>query len=79
MVDPSRVPWILSDAARLVGRGEIVVFGSGALAMWLADPPASRDVDIWVDPPERGEIVEAVMGEMSWGRIRARRPSTRVR
>jgi hypothetical protein len=46
MVEPGQVEPILSDAARLLGEGEIVVFGSAALALWLRDPPASRDVDL---------------------------------
>lgn len=66
MVDPGDVERILYDAARLVRSGRIVVFGSSALAFWLDDPPASRDVDVWVEPPDRGEAVEALMGEMSW-------------
>ncbi len=66
MVDPRDIPRILLDAARVVRSGEVVVFGSGALAFFLDDAPATRDVDVWVDPAERGEIVEAVMGELSW-------------
>lgn len=66
MVDPDEVPRVVADAARLLQRGELVVFGSSALAFWLADAPRSRDVDVWIDPPERGEIVEALMGELSW-------------
>jgi hypothetical protein len=66
MVNPEDVQQILSDAARLVAAGEIVVFGSAALAFWLSDPPMSRDVDVWVLPSDRGELVEALMGELSW-------------
>lgn len=66
MVAPDDVARVLNDAARLVGRGEIVVFGSAALASWLRDAPHTRDVDLLVDPPERGEVVEALMGELSW-------------
>lgn len=66
MVDPKDIPRIVIDAVRLVRSGEIVVFGSSALAFWLDNPPQTRDVDIWCDPPELGEIVEAVMGELSW-------------
>jgi hypothetical protein len=66
MVDPADVDRILSDAARLVGAGEIVVFGSAALARWLGDPPATRDVDLWCEPPEKGDVVAALMGELSW-------------
>ena len=66
MVEPNQVEPILSDAARLVGEGEIVVFGSAALALWLRDPPASRDVDLLCEPPEKGEILTAMMGELSW-------------
>lgn len=66
MVDPEDVPRIVGDAARLLQRGELIVFGSSALAFWLADPPISRDVDLWCDPPDRGAIVEALMGELSW-------------
>jgi hypothetical protein len=57
---------VVQDAARLVGEGELVVFGSAALAFWLGAPPASRDVDLWVVPAERGEAIEALMGELSW-------------
>ncbi len=42
------------------------MFGSGALAFWLAEAPRSRDIDVWCDPPERGEVVQALMGELSW-------------
>jgi hypothetical protein len=66
MVDPGRVESILSDAARLVREGEIVVFGSAALALWLRDAPRTRDLDVWCEPAEKGEILVAVMGEMSW-------------
>lgn len=66
MVEPEDVPRIVADAARLVRRGELVVFGSGALAFWLDKAPRSRDVDLWCDPPDRGEIVESLMGELSW-------------
>lgn len=66
MVTPEDVPRILNDAARLVRDGEIVVFGSASLALWLDAAPSSRDVDLWVMPEERGEIVEALMGELSW-------------
>lgn len=66
MVHPSLVRRIVIDAARLVKSGEIVVFGSASLAFWLANAPTSRDVDLWVTPPERGESVEALMGELSW-------------
>jgi len=66
VVEPAAVPLILADAARLVGHGEIVVFGSAALALSLPQAPTTRDVDLWVTPPERGEIVEALMGELSW-------------
>ncbi len=66
MVTPDVVRRVIVDAARLVKRGEIIVFGSASLAFWLQDAPRSRDVDIWVVPEERGELVEAVMGELSW-------------
>jgi hypothetical protein len=66
MVHPSQVRRIVIDTARLVKAGEIVVFGSASLAFWLANAPTSRDVDLWVTPSDRGEIVEAVMGELSW-------------
>jgi hypothetical protein len=46
MVEPGQVEPILSDAARLVGEGELVVFGSAALALWLRNAPSSRDVDL---------------------------------
>lgn len=66
MVEPEDVGRILLDAARLVKDGEIVVFGSAALAMWLENPPRTRDVDVWCTPSERGEIVESLMGALSW-------------
>lgn len=66
MVHPSAVRRIVLDAARLVKTGEIVVFGSASLAFWLQNAPASRDVDLWVTPKERGDAVEALMGELSW-------------
>ena len=56
----------MTDAARLLERGELVVFGSGALAFWMKHAPASRDVDVWCTPAERGEAIEALMGELSW-------------
>jgi hypothetical protein len=57
---------VVKDAARLVGEGELCVFGSAALAFWLGDAPQSRDVDVWTEPRERGELIEALMGELSW-------------
>ena len=66
VVDPEDVPRIVADAAALIGRGRIVIFGSGALAFWLRQAPRSRDVDLWCEPAERGETVEALMGELSW-------------
>jgi hypothetical protein len=66
MVHPSDVRRIVLDAARLVKTGELVVFGSASLAFWLQNAPTSRDVDLWVTPPERGDAVEALMGELSW-------------
>lgn len=66
MVEPADVARILSDAARLVREGRIVVFGSAALAFRLRDPPRTRDVDLWCEPPTRGELLEALMGELSW-------------
>jgi hypothetical protein len=49
-----------------VGEGELVVFGSSALAFWMVSPPASRDVDVWCLPADRGHAVQALMGELSW-------------
>ncbi len=66
MVNPEDIPRIVSDAARLLQQGEIVVFGSAALAFWLRDPPHSRDVDLWATPEEGAAIIEALMGELSW-------------
>lgn len=66
-MDSPPVAWrVAQDAARLVGEGELVVFGSAALAFWLGDPPQSRDVDVWTTPPEKGDAIEALMGELSW-------------
>lgn len=56
----------MADAARLVGTGEIVVFGSSALAFWMRNAPPSRDIDIWCEPTEQGHAVTALMGELSW-------------
>lgn len=66
MVEPDSIEPLLSDAARLVREGEIVVFGSAALALWLRHGPVTRDVDVWCDPPEKGAILTALMGELSW-------------
>lgn len=66
MVSASDVRRIVTDAARLVGHGEIIVFGSSALAFWLTEAPATRDVDLWCEPPDRGDLVVALMGELSW-------------
>lgn len=49
-----------------MGSGELVVFGSGALAFWLTDAPHSRDVDVFCVPAERGDAITALMGELSW-------------
>lgn len=54
------------DAARLVREGELIVFGSAALAFTLDEAPSSRDVDVCCIPPVRGDAVEALMGECSW-------------
>jgi len=56
----------VADAARLVGAGEIVVFGSSALAFWMRNAPPSRDIDVWCQPAEHGHAVTALMGELSW-------------
>ena len=66
MVEPADVPRILLDAARLIREGELVLFGSAALAFWLPEAPRTRDVDLWCDPAERGAAVTALMGELSW-------------
>jgi hypothetical protein len=66
MVEPADVERILSDVARLVGEGEVIVFGSAALALRMDRPPSTRDVDLWCVPVEKGEIVTALMGELSW-------------
>jgi hypothetical protein len=56
----------VGDAARLMGDGEMVVFGSSALAFWMRRPPRSKDVDVWCSPREKGHAIEALMGELSW-------------
>lgn len=66
MVEPDNVGDILLDAARLLKEGELVVFGSASLVFWLDDAPRTRDVDIWCVPSDRGDVVEALMGELSW-------------
>jgi len=66
MVDPP-VAWrVVRDAARLIREGELYVFGSAALAFWLGEAPHSRDVDLWAVPAERGQLIESMMGELSW-------------
>lgn len=65
-MDRSEVRRAVGDAARLIEQGELVVFGSSALAFWMSRPPASRDVDVWCTPPDRGHAVQALMGELSW-------------
>lgn len=57
MVTPEDVPRVLNDAARLIGAGEVVVFGSASLALWLERAPSTKDVDLWVVPEEKGEIL----------------------
>lgn len=57
---------VVADAARLIGAGEIIVFGSSALAFWMKDPPRSKDVDVWCVPRAKGDAVVALMGELSW-------------
>ena len=37
---------VVADAARLMAKGELIVFGSSALAFWMKAPPRSKDVDI---------------------------------
>ena len=66
MVEPESVGNILLDAARLIKAGEIIVFGSASLALWMEEAPRTKDVDLWCVPPERGELVQALMGELSW-------------
>ncbi|MBI4614842.1 MAG: hypothetical protein HY720_14620 [Planctomycetes bacterium] len=66
MVDPGDVIRIVTDAVRLVRHGEIVVFGSAALAFWLRNAPASRDVDLVCEPRECADPIQALMGELSW-------------
>ena len=64
--DPTLTWRVVQDAARLIRKGELIVFGSAALSFWLRDAPVSRDVDVWCEPRDRGELVEALMGEFSW-------------
>ena len=66
MLSPNDVRSVVADASRLAQRGELVIFGSGSLAFWLDSAPPTRDVDIYCIPPERGEAIEALMGELSW-------------
>ena len=66
MVDPADVPRVVTDVARLVREGELIVFGSAALAFTLDAAPTSRDVYVYCIPPEHGDAVEALMGECSW-------------
>jgi len=62
----SEVARVLGDAARLMTAGEIVVFGSSALAFWMQRPPRSKDIDVWCIPARKGRAIEALMGELSW-------------
>jgi hypothetical protein len=57
---------VVGDAARLLGSGELVVFGSSALAFWMQRPPRSKDVDVWCVPKSKGDVITALMGELSW-------------
>ncbi len=66
MLSPDDVRRVVEDASRLALRGELVVFGSGAFAFWLESAPATRDVDVYCLPAERGDAIEALMGELSW-------------
>lgn len=43
-----------------------MVFGSAALAFVLPEAPRTRDVDVWCEPAERGDLLTALMGELSW-------------
>lgn len=57
---------VVGDAARLLGSGELIVFGSSALAFWMKNPPRSKDVDVWCVPKAKGDALVALMGELSW-------------
>ena len=66
MVRPEQVSTVIAHVAALLGEGEIVLFGSAALSYVLGEfAPLSRDLDIWCTPEEKGEVVEAAMGELS--------------
>lgn len=65
MLGPREIRQVLADAARLARHGELIVFGSASLAFWLENPPRTRDVDIFCLPAERGDAIEAMMGELS--------------
>ncbi len=62
----AEVSKVVADAARLMGSGELIVFGSSALSFWMQAPPRSKDVDVWCAPRRKGHAIEALMGELSW-------------
>ena len=63
MATETDVPTVVWDAARLLKEGELILFGSGALAFWLDSPPQTHDVDLIVSAGTEADTIEALMGE----------------
>jgi len=61
------IPQLLARVAVVLNEGEIYIFGSAALhyTVGLTHTIISRDVDIWVEPEEKSEEIESMMGELS--------------
>lgn len=66
MVPFEAIPRVVSDAARLVTKGEVLVSGSAALAWWVESGKPSRFVELAVGPPEAAQRVEKMMGLDAW-------------
>jgi hypothetical protein len=62
----AEVTRVVADAARLMRSGELIVFGSAALAFWMENAPRSKDIDVWCLPSKQGHAITALMGELSW-------------
>lgn len=66
MVPFEAIPRVVSDAARLVTRGELLVSGSAVLSWWVESGKPSRFVDLCVSPPDAAARVEKMMGLDAW-------------
>jgi hypothetical protein len=71
MAEPADGPRVVAGAARLVQRGELVVFGSSDLAFRLVAAPRSRDCRSLVRPARAPETFSA---PKAW-RSRAKAPA----